>query len=80
MALVITGTLDRCSRDEAKAAVEERGGNVTGSVSGTTTAVVAGDSPGGSKMNKATQLGVTSLDEQQFFDLLESGPSTLPAT
>jgi DNA ligase (NAD+) len=78
--LVVTGTLDGFSRDEAKVAVEERGGKVTGSVSGKTTAVVAGDSPGGSKMDKAAQLGVTVIDEQQFVDLLESGPSTLPAT
>jgi DNA ligase (NAD+) len=76
--LVITGSLDGFSRDEAKAAVEERGGKVTGSVSGRTTAVVAGASPG-SKVRKAEELGTPVLDEEAFNDLLESGPSVLDA-
>jgi len=75
--LVITGSLDGFSREEAKAAVEIRGGKVTGSVSGRTTAVVAGASPG-SKVTKAEQLGVNILDESGFVALLEGGPGSLP--
>lgn len=79
ISLVITGTLAGFSREEAKAAVEERGGKVVGSVSGRTTAVVAGDSPGGSKMTKAADLGVPVIDEATFVRLLELGPSAFDA-
>ncbi len=75
--LVVTGTLAGFSRDEAKAAVEERGGKVTGSVSKKTTAVVAGDSPGGSKLTKAVELGVPIIDEGRFVLLLDQGPPAL---
>ncbi|MEA2023227.1 MAG: NAD-dependent DNA ligase LigA [Actinomycetota bacterium] len=74
--VVITGSLDGYSRSEAKAAVEDRGGKVTGSVSGKTTAVVAGASPG-SKMARAAELGVPVLDEEGFVRLLEEGPGSL---
>jgi DNA ligase (NAD+) len=70
--LVITGTLAEFSRDEAKAAVESRGGKVTGSVSRRTTAVVAGVAPG-TKVTKAEELGVPVLDEAAFVELLGSG-------
>jgi DNA ligase (NAD+) len=72
LTLVITGTLDGFSRGDAKSAVESRGGKVTGSVSGRTTAVVAGASPG-AKVAKAEQLGVPVLDEEAFARLLENG-------
>lgn len=74
--VVITGSLDGYSRSEAKAAVEDRGGKVTGSVSGKTTALIAGASPG-SKMTKAVDLGVPVLDEARFTRLLEEGPASL---
>lgn len=74
--VVVTGTLDGFTREEAKAAVEDRGGNVTGSVSGRTSAVVAGASPG-SKLDKARELGTPVLDEAAFRELLERGPSVL---
>jgi DNA ligase (NAD+) len=61
---------------EAKAAVEDRGGKVTGSVSRRTTAVVAGAAPG-SKVRKAEELGTPVLDEAAFVRLLESGPAVL---
>jgi DNA ligase (NAD+) len=73
VSVVITGTLAGFSRDEAKAAVEARGGRVTGSVSGKTTALIAGDSPG-SKLAKAEALGVPVLEEADFVRLLEEGP------
>jgi DNA ligase (NAD+) len=75
---VITGTLASSSRDEAKAAVVERGGKVTDSVSKRTSYVVAGSSPG-SKLAKAVDLGVTVLDDEAFQRLLEEGPEAAGA-
>jgi DNA ligase (NAD+) len=74
--VVITGTLDGFSRDAAKAVVEERGGKVTGSVSGKTSALIAGESPG-TKLTKAEQLGVPVLDEVGFRRLLAEGADAL---
>lgn len=74
--LVLTGTLDGFSRDEARSEIEDRGGKVTGSVSDRTSAVVAGESPG-SKLAKAESLGVTVLDEAGFRRLLQEGASVL---
>jgi DNA ligase (NAD+) len=74
--VVLTGTLSAMTRDEAKAAVMDRGGRVTGSVSGRTTAVVAGDAPG-SKVARAVDLGIPVLDEEQFGRLLEEGPTVV---
>ncbi len=74
--VVITGTLDGYSRDGAKEAVVDRGGKVTGSVSGKTTAVVAGVDPG-SKLQKAESLGVPVLDEDGFGRLLAEGAGWL---
>jgi len=71
--LVITGTLEGYSRDQARAAVEDRGGRVVASVSRKTTAVVVGESPG-SKAQKAQELGVPELDEAAFARLLAEGP------
>ena len=74
--VVITGSLERFSRSEAKAAVEALGGKVTGSVSGKTSALIAGASPG-SKQAKAEDLGVPVLDEAAFLRLLKEGPPAL---
>jgi DNA ligase (NAD+) len=70
--VVVTGTLEELTRDEAKQALEARGAKVTGSVSGRTSVVVAGESPG-SKRDKAEQLGVPVADEAAFRHLLEHG-------
>ena len=70
--VVITGSLAGFSRDEAKEAVQQRGGKVSSSVSKKTDFVVVGDSPG-SKYDKAVQLKVPILDEDGFQVLLEQG-------
>jgi len=66
---VITGTLERRTREEAIAALEARGAKVTSSVSKKTTGVIAGESPG-SKLAKARQAGVPVLDEAALDELL----------
>ncbi len=71
--IVVTGTLENYSREKAAAAITRRGGRSPGSVSGSTTAVVAGASPGASKLTKANKLGVPILDEQAFEHLLATG-------
>ena len=73
LTFVVTGTLDAFTRDEAKAAIESRGGRVTGSVSGKTSYLVAGGAAG-SKLTKAESLGVPVLDEPAFVALLDDGP------
>ena len=72
MAVVVTGTLEGFSRDEAKAAILARGGKSPGSVSAKTTALVAGEG-GGSKAARAGDLGVPTLDEAAFVRLLATG-------
>jgi DNA ligase (NAD+) len=73
LTVVVTGTLADFSRDAAAAAVQDRGGKVSGSVSKKTSFVVVGDSPG-TKYDKAQQLGVPILDESGFWVLLDEGP------
>lgn len=73
MSIVVTGTLDGFSREEAEAAIKDRGAKSPGSVSAKTTAVVVGAEPGASKLTKATDLGVPILDEAGFRHLLETG-------
>jgi DNA ligase (NAD+) len=72
LTFVLTGSLDDVTRDEAQAAIEARGGKVTGSVSKKTSYVVAGASPG-SKLAKAEQLGVSVIDGPAFAVLLAEG-------
>ncbi len=73
LSIVVTGSLDGFSRDEAKEVIMARGGKAAGSVSKKTSFVVVGDSPG-SKYDKAVQLKVPVLDEAGFRVLLEQGP------
>jgi DNA ligase (NAD+) len=67
--VVLTGALPTLSRDEAKAMIEAAGGKVTGSVSKKTDFVVAGESPG-SKLAKAEELEVETIDEEALHELL----------
>jgi DNA ligase (NAD+) len=67
---VITGTLEQFSRDEAAAALEERGAKVTNSVSKKTTGLVVGEEPGASKLTKAQREGVPLLAEADLLKLL----------
>jgi DNA ligase (NAD+) len=68
---VLTGGLETLTRDEAKSAIEARGGRVVSAVSAKTDYVIVGESPG-SKRDKALALGVPTLDEAGFRALLES--------
>ncbi len=65
LTFVVTGTLPTLSRDEAKAFIEARGGKVTGSVSSKTDYVVVGENAG-SKLDKATKLGIPILSEEEL--------------
>jgi DNA ligase (NAD+) len=68
---VLTGTLEKLSRDEATDAIVQQGGKVSGSVSKKTNYVVAG-AEAGSKLKKAGQLGIAILDEAAFLKLLKN--------
>ncbi|MEO8264354.1 MAG: NAD-dependent DNA ligase LigA [Ilumatobacteraceae bacterium] len=72
-AVVVTGTLERYTREEAEAAIKARGGKSPGSVSAKTFAVVVGESPGASKVTKAQELAVPVLDDDGFDHLLATG-------
>ena len=78
VSVVITGTLEGFSRDEAGEAVRQAGGKVTSSVSKKTDFVVAGENAG-SKYDKAVEHGVPILDEAAFRVLLTQGPDVLRA-
>ena len=67
---VLTGTLTSFTRDEARALIEARGGRVNSSVSKKTDYIVAGEAAG-SKLDKAQELGVTVIDEDEFKGMLE---------
>ncbi|MEU5917953.1 NAD-dependent DNA ligase LigA [Streptomyces sp. NPDC047141] len=73
LTVVVTGTLEKFTRDGAKESLQRLGAKVTGSVSKKTAFVVVGENPG-SKYDKAMQLKVPVLDEEGFSVLLEQGP------
>ena len=71
--IVVTGTLESYTREQAEEAITSRGGKSPGSVSKKTTAVVVGTEPGQAKLAKAEELGIPILDEAGFIQLLETG-------
>lgn len=68
---VLTGKLSRFTREEATAIIQNLGGQVVSSVSSKTSYVIVGEAPG-SKFQKARSLGVPTLDESQFQELIDS--------
>ncbi len=78
LSIVVTGSLQRFSRDEAKEAITARGGKSTSSVSKNTDFVVVGESAG-SKYDKAVSLQRPILDEDGFVTLLDDGPDAARA-
>lgn len=72
-AVVVTGSVEGFSRDEAEAAVIARGGTSPGSVSKKTYCVVVGDAPGAAKVTKARELGIPMVSAEEFQRLLNTG-------
>ena len=77
--LVVTGTLETLSRNEAEALIVKNGGKASGSVSKKTAYVVAG-AAAGSKLTKAQALGVPVLTEQEFLAMLQDAPAEQEST
>jgi DNA ligase (NAD+) len=69
---VVTGTLEKWSREQATAALEAAGAKVTNSVSSKTTALIVGEEPGASKLTKAQRLGIELVDEAGLEALLRA--------
>ena len=72
LTFVLTGTMPNLSRDEAKERIRAAGGATAGSVSKSTSYVVAGENPG-SKLTDAEKLDIPVLDEAAFIKLLDQG-------
>lgn len=69
MTFVVSGVFENFSRDEIKADIESHGGKVSGSISGKTTYLLAGERMGPEKLKKAEKLGVKILSEQEYLEL-----------
>ena len=70
LVFVVSGVFHQLSRNELKKAIEDNGGKVTGSISKKTNYVIAGDNMGPSKLEKATQLGVPIISEEEFLKMI----------
>ena len=70
LSIVISGTFARHSRDEYKARIEQHGGKNSGSVSGKTDYILAGDNMGPAKLEKAAKLGVKIINEDEFLNMI----------
>lgn len=68
--VVVSGVFEKFSRDELKKAIEDNGGKVGSSISSKTHYVVAGDNMGPAKLEKANQLGVAIISEDEFITLI----------
>ena len=71
MTLVVSGTFEHFSREEIKADIENHGGKVSGSISGKTTFLVAGDKMGPEKLKKAEKLGVKIISEAEYMEMVK---------
>lgn len=71
LTFVISGTFTQHSRDEYKAMIEQHGGKNTGSVSGKTSYILAGENMGPAKLEKAAKLGVCIIREDEFLKMIE---------
>lgn len=69
---VVSGVFEKFSRDDLKKAIEDNGGKVGSSISAKTNYVVAGDNMGPAKLEKANQLGVKIISEDEFISLISS--------
>ena len=69
MTLVVSGVFEHFSRDEIKADIERNGGKVSGSISGKTTYLLAGEKMGPEKLKKAEKLGVKILSEAEYLQM-----------
>lgn len=69
---VVSGVFEKFNRDDLKKAIEDNGGKVGSSISSKTHYVVAGDNMGPAKLEKATQLGVAIISEEEFLELLRN--------
>ena len=74
--VVVTGTVPGYAREEAEAAIVERGGTAAGAVSRRTYCVVVGDAPGAAKLRRARDLGIPVIPAAQFAELLATGTWT----
>jgi DNA ligase (NAD+) len=70
LTFVISGVFSKFGRDEAKDLIEQNGGKCSGSVSGKTDYLLAGDGMGPAKLEKATNLGVKIIDEDAFLEMI----------
>jgi DNA ligase (NAD+) len=72
-AIVVTGSVEGFTREEAEAAIKDRGGKSPGSVSAKTYCIVVGSDPGASKVTKANELKIPIIEASRFQQLLDSG-------
>ena len=78
MTIVISGVFEKHSRDEYKAIIEQNGGKNTGSISKKTSFVLAGEGIGHSKLQKANELGIRIVSEDEFLEMINEGESVEP--
>jgi DNA ligase (NAD+) len=69
MTFVVSGVFEHFSREEIKADIENHGGKVSGSISGKTTYLLAGEKMGPEKLKKAEKLGVKILSESEYLEM-----------
>ena len=71
LSIVISGVFSRHSRDEYKALIEKHGGKNVGSISKSTSFILAGDNMGPAKLEKANKLGIKIINEDEFLQMID---------